>query len=121
MTHINYSNYIITRNFVKQTNYERINTGRRSAQTKQPPTAMTAQELDTAYQYRQRAKREKLLRLADVNFEAGACVFVTLTFQENVQVIHKAVTPQAGGCTLYRHAGDPAEGSVPLSSFAQCS
>ena len=70
MPRISYSNYIILRNYVKQTNYERINTGRRSAQTKQPPTAMTAQELDTAYQYRQRAKREKLLRLADVNFEA---------------------------------------------------
>ncbi len=46
---------------------------------------MTTQKLDLAYQYRQRAKREKLLRLADVNFEAGACVFVTMTFRENVQ------------------------------------
>ena len=91
MPRISYSNYIILRNYVKQTNYERINTGRRSAQTKQPPTAMTAQELDTAYQYRQRAKREKLLRLADVNFEAGACVFVTLTFRENVQDYDTAV------------------------------
>ena len=91
MPRISYSNYTILRNYVKQTNYERINTGRRSAQTKQPPTAMTAQELDTAYQYRQRAKREKLLRLADVNFEAGACVFVTLTFRENVQDYDTAV------------------------------
>lgn len=46
---------------------------------------MTTQELDLAYQYRQRAKREKLLRLADVNFEAGACVFLTMTFRENVK------------------------------------
>ena len=46
---------------------------------------MTTQELDLAYQYRQRAKREKLLRLADVNLEAGACVFLTMTFRENVK------------------------------------
>lgn len=87
----NYTHYTISRNFVKTTDYEKINTGRKSAQTKQPPSAMTTQELDTAYQYRQRAKREKLLRLADVNFEAGACVFVTLTFRENMQDYDSAV------------------------------
>lgn len=84
---INYSQYIIGRNFVKLTGYEKINTGRRkqAAQVTQPAAPMTTQELDLAYQYRQRAKRENLLRLADVNFEAGACVFVTLTFRENVK------------------------------------
>ena len=92
MSKIGYSNYIILRNYVKQTNYEQINTGRKkAAQPAKPITPMTAQELDTAYQYRQRAKREKLLRLADVNFEAGACVFVTLTFRENVQDYATAV------------------------------
>lgn len=86
MPKIGYSNYTIGRNFVKQTNYERINTGRKkAAQPAKPVSPMTQQELDTAYQYRQRAKREKLLRVADINFEAGACVFVTLTFRENVQ------------------------------------
>lgn len=88
----NYVHYIIGRNFVKLTGYEKINTGRKkAAQPAKPITPMTAQELDTAYQYRQRAKREKLLRLADVNFEAGACVFVTLTFRENVQDYDTAV------------------------------
>lgn len=92
MSKIGYSHYTIGRNFVKQTNYEQINTGRKkAAQPAKPITPMTAQELDTAYQYRQRAKREKLLRLADVNFEAGACVFVTLTFRENVQDYETAV------------------------------
>lgn len=92
MSQIGYSHYTIGRNFVKQTNYERINTGRKkAAQPTQPVSPMTAQELDTAYQYRQRAKREKLLRLADVNFEARACVFVTLTFRENVQDYDTAV------------------------------
>lgn len=87
----NYINYVIGRNFVKITGYDKINTGRKSAQSRQPPSSMTQQELDLAYQYRQRAKREKLLRLADVNFEAGACVFVTLTFRENVQDYDTAV------------------------------
>lgn len=88
-----YTQYIIGRNFVKQTNYERINTGRRrkAKASQNQPIPMTAQELDTAYQYRQRAKREKLLRLADVNFEAGACVFATLTFRENLKDYDMAV------------------------------
>lgn len=83
----NYSNYVIGRNFVKTISYDNINTGRRKKAVQNQPqsTPMTTQELDLAYQYRQRAKREKLLRLADVNFEAGACVFVTMTFRENVQ------------------------------------
>ena len=69
MSKIGYSHYTIGRNFVKQTNYEQINTGRKkAAQPAKPITPMTAQELDTAYQYRQRAKREKLLRLADIQF-----------------------------------------------------
>lgn len=82
-----YTQYIIGRNFVKQTNYERINTGRRrkAKASQNQPIPMTAQEMDTAYQYRQRAKREKLLRLADVNYEAGACVFAALTFRENLK------------------------------------
>lgn len=82
-----YKQYIIGRNFIKSTSYENINTGRRKKAVQNQPqsTPMTTQELDLAYQYRQRAKREKLLRLADVNFEAGACVFVTMTFRENVQ------------------------------------
>ena len=83
----NYINYVIGRNFVKTISYDNINTGRRKKAVQNQPqsTPMTTQELDLAYQYRQRAKREKLLRLADVNFEAGACVFVTMTFRENVQ------------------------------------
>ena len=90
---ISYSQYVIGRNFVKLTGYEKINTGRRkqAAQVTQPATPMTTQELDVAYQYRQRAKREKLLRLADVNFEAGACTFITLTFKENLNDYGKAV------------------------------
>ena len=87
----NYTHYTISRNLVKTTDYEKINTGWKSAQSKQSPSPMTQQELDSAYQYRQRAKREKLVRLADVNFEAGACVFVTLTFRENVQDYDTAV------------------------------
>lgn len=86
-----YTQYTIGRNFVKSVDYEKINTGRKSAQTKKAPSPMSQQELDSAYQYRQRAKREKLLRLADVNFEAGACVFITLTFRENVQDYDTAV------------------------------
>ena len=87
----NYTNYIIGRNFLKITGYEKINTGRKSANSKQPPVPMTQQGLDLAYQYRQRAKREKLLRVADINFEAGACVFLTLTFRENMKDYDTAV------------------------------
>ena len=89
----NYINYVIGRNFVKTISYDNINTGRRKKAVQNQPqsTPMTTQELDLAYQYRQRAKREKLLRLADVNFEARACVFVTLTFRENVQDYDTAV------------------------------
>lgn len=88
-----YKKYIIGRNFVKTTAYEHINTGRRrkAVQTTQPPQTMTVQELDTAYQYRQRAKREKLVHLADVNFEAGSSIFVTLTFKENLTDYDKAI------------------------------
>lgn len=88
-----YKKYVIGRNFVKATTYEAINTGRRKkAQGQATPTKpMTAQELDTAYQYRQRAKQEHLLRLADVNFSAGKCVFVTLTFRENIADYDAAV------------------------------
>ena len=88
-----YEKYIIGRNFVKTTTYEHINTGRRkrAAQTRQTPQTMTTQELDTAYQYRQRAKREQLLHLADVNFEAATSVFVTLTFKENMTDYEKAM------------------------------
>lgn len=83
----NYAKYIIGRNFVKKTNYEQINTGRRKkfATTQKQPVPMSTQKLDIAYEYRQRAKRENLLRVADVNFEAGSCVFVTLTFKENMK------------------------------------
>lgn len=89
----NYTSYVIGRNFVKITGYEKINTGRkrRAAQNPTQSQPMTQQELDLAYQYRQRAKREKLLRVADINFEVGACVFVTLTFRENVQDYDTAV------------------------------
>lgn len=88
-----YKQYIISRNFVKATSYQNINTGRRKKATQNQTQSkpMTTQELDLAYQYRQRAKREKLLRLADVNFEAGACVTVTLTFKENVRDYDTAV------------------------------
>lgn len=88
-----YTHYSIGRNFVKQTSYEQINTGRRrkSIESQRQPTTMTTQELDRAYQYRQRAKREKLVHLADVNFVAGSCLLVTLTFRENVQNYDKAV------------------------------
>lgn len=88
-----YKQYIIGRNFIKSTSYENINTGRRrrAAQNQPQNTPMTTQELDLAYQYRQRAKREKLLRLADVNFEAGACVLATLTFKENLRDYDTAV------------------------------
>lgn len=87
-----YTSYVIGRNFIKSTKYDQINTGRRkAAQNPAPGKPMSTQELDTAYQYRQRAKREKLLRLADVNFEAGACVFVTLTFKENMKDYGTAV------------------------------
>ncbi len=49
MSKIGYSHYTIGRNFVKQTNYEQINTGRKkAAQPAKPITPMTAQELDTA-------------------------------------------------------------------------
>lgn len=87
MSNANYTNYVISRNFVKAIGYERINTGRRKKHTpnQNQNNPMTTQELDLAYQYRQRAKREKLLRLADMNFEAGSCVFVTVTFRENVK------------------------------------
>ena len=88
-----YKQYIIGRNFNKSTSYENINTGRRrrAAQNQPQNTPMTTQELDLAYQYRQRAKREKLFRLADVNFEAGACVLATLTFKENLRDYDSAV------------------------------
>ena len=81
-----YKKYIIGRNFVKTTNYETINTGRRkkAAGIEQSSNPMSPQELDTAYQYRQRAKREHLLRLADVNFIPETSIFMTLTFRENV-------------------------------------
>lgn len=89
-----YEKYVIGRTFVKTTTYEAINTGRRKkAQGQISPTqSMTQQELDTAYQYRQRAKREHLLRLADVNFTTGKCLFVTLTFRENVTDYDTAVS-----------------------------
>lgn len=88
-----YRKYAIGRNFVKATSYEQINTGRKRNvnQESSMPQAMSTQELDTAYQYRQRAKREKLVHLADVNFVAGSCILVTLTFRENVQNCDKAV------------------------------
>lgn len=89
----NYKKYVIGRTFVKATTYEAINTGRRRKAQGQtaPAQPMTAEELDMAYQYRQRAKVEHLLRLADVNFTAGKCVFVTLTFRENVTDYDTAV------------------------------
>lgn len=89
----NYKKYVIGRNFVKATTYDAINTGRRRKAKGQtaPAQPMTAQELDLAYQYRQRAKVEHLLRLADVNFSAGKCVFATLTFRENVTDYDTAV------------------------------
>lgn len=92
-----YTKYMIGRNFVKSTSYEYINTGRRrQAAEPKPPQTMTAQELDTAYQYRQRAKREKLIQLADVNFDAGNSIFVTLTFQENLTDYKEAVSAFKG-------------------------
>lgn len=77
---------MIGRNFVKATTYQAINTGRRKKVQGQatPTKPITAQELDTAYQYRQCAKQEHLLRLADGNFSTGKCVLVTLTFRENM-------------------------------------
>lgn len=90
----NYQKYVIGRNFVKATTYDAINTGRRRKALGQtaPTQPMTAEELDIAYQYRQRAKVEHLLRLADVNFIAGNCVFATLTFRENETDYDAAVT-----------------------------
>lgn len=88
-----YKKYTIGRTVVKTTTYEHINTGRtrKSAQAMQVPQSMTVQELDKAYWYRQRAKREHLLMLADVNFEADTSVFVTLTFKENLTDYDSAV------------------------------
>lgn len=93
MSSSNYRHYVISRNFVKVTGYERINTGRKKKSALNPKQSkpMTTQALDIAYQYRQRAKREKLLRLADMNFEAGSCVFLTATFKENVKDYDTAV------------------------------
>ena len=45
---------------------------------------MTDVELSKAYFYRQRAKKEKLVHLADVNFSDTESSFVTLTFANNV-------------------------------------
>lgn len=45
---------------------------------------MTVVELSKAYFYRQRAKKEKLVHLADVNFSDTESSFVTLTFANNV-------------------------------------
>lgn len=89
----NYTHYTVGRNYIKSTEYDRINTGRRKRATpdQSQSVPMTASELITAYQYRQREKREKLLRLADVNFEAGACVFLTLTFRENIDDYDTAI------------------------------
>lgn len=88
-----YTHYAIGRNYIKTTEYDRINTGRRKRATpdQSQPVPMTAPELITAYQYRQKQKQEKLLRLADVNFEAGACAFVTLTFKESIKDYNEAV------------------------------
>ena len=130
---ISYSQYVIGRNFVKLTGYEKINTGRRkqAAQVTQPATPMTTQELDVAYQYGQRAKREKLLRLADVNFEAGACTFITLTFKENLNDYDKAVKVfklftkklrrKLEDVRYIAYFGDSAERRIPFSPSAQCS
>lgn len=89
----NYQKYVVGRTFVKGTSYERINTGRRRKHEESPSQfqPMTGQELDKAYGYRQRAKREHLVRLADVNFVSGSCVFVTLTFKENLTDYNSAV------------------------------
>ena len=88
-----YAQYIIGRNFVKLTRYEKINTGRkRKSELPQTPSQhMSTDELEQAYQYRQRAKREKLLRLADANFVAGSCALVTLTFKENLKDYDTAI------------------------------
>lgn len=92
-TNENYKKFKIGRTGVKVTSYERINTGRKKKATQNPVPAqpMTEQELDIAYRYRQRAKREHLLSLADVNFVANSSVHVTLTFRENVQDYDMAV------------------------------
>lgn len=92
-TNEKYKKYQIGRTGIKATSYERINTGRRKKADENPLPAqpMTAQELDTAYRYRQRAKREHLIFLADVNFTADSSVFVTLTFRENLQDYDRAV------------------------------
>lgn len=92
-THKDYKKYIIGSSFVKVTNYEAINTGRRKQNAVSQPRAqpMSIQELESAYRYRQRAKREKLVYLADVNFLAGASVFVTLTFRESISDYETAV------------------------------
>ena len=88
----NYKKYIVGRNYVKTTTYEHINTGRRkSAGGSQTQGHLSAQKLDEAYQYRQRAKRESLLQLADVNFIPNNCIHVTLTFRENVADYEVAV------------------------------
>lgn len=88
-----YVHYTIGREYVKITKYEKINTGRKKKASQNPKQsqAMTSDALDVAYQYRQRAKREKLLRLADVNFGVGSCVSVTLTFRENMNDYDTAV------------------------------
>ena len=88
-----YAQYIIGRNFVKLTQYEKINTGRKkkSELSQTPSQPMSTDELEQSYQYRQRAKREKLLRVADINFVAGSCVLVTLTFKENLKDYDTAI------------------------------
>ena len=93
LTKENYKKYKISRTGIKVTSYERINTGRRKRAEENPLPAqpMTEEELDTAYRYRQRAKREHLLCLADVNFAIASSVFVTLTFRENLQDYDLAV------------------------------
>ena len=81
----NYKKYVVGRNYIKIISYEHINAGRRKASGgSQAQASLSPQKLDEAYQYRQRAKRESLLRLADVNFVPNNCLHVTLTFRKNI-------------------------------------
>lgn len=84
-----YRKYVVGRHFVKVYSYERMNVRRSKVKKQSEP--MTDVELDVAYRYRQRAKKEKLIHLADVNFMASESSFVTLTFEENVTEYESAV------------------------------
>lgn len=95
-----YYKCVVGRNFIKVWKYERLNVRRRKIRT--PSKPMTESDLETAYRYRQRAKKEKLLHLADVNFTSSGSSFVTLTFAEKVTDYEMAVVSFKQFCKRLR-------------------